>query len=96
MPLHNEEDALVLASLLHDLGKIRVRHDDSKKHAEHGYDMLREISASSVDKGFMETVSKLVQFHHHSPENTGLDQHNIELLKILKDADCKSAAHERG
>ena len=95
MPLHNEEDALVLASLLHDLGKIRVRHDDSKKHAEHGYDMLREISASSVDKGFMETVSKLVQFHHHSPENTGLDQHNIELLKILKDADCKSAAHER-
>lgn len=95
MPLRNEEDTLILASLLHDLGKIRVRHDDSKKHADHGYDMLQEISKSSVDKSFMENVSKLIQFHHHRPENTGLDSQNMELLKILKDADCKSAAHER-
>jgi CRISPR-associated protein Csm1 len=95
MSHYDEEDTLILASLLHDIGKIRVRHDDRKKHAEHGSDMLRDILGSSVDIKFMNSVSKLIRFHHHRPEDTDLEERDIELLKILKDADCKSAAHER-
>ena len=54
-----------------------------------------EISANNPNHNFVERVAKLVKSHHTRPENTDLDQNDKELLKILKDADCKSAAHER-
>ena len=95
MQQDKDEEVLVLASLLHDIGKVRVRHDNSKKHAEHGYDMLMEIARSSPNKDFMKRIADLVKYHHTKPENTGLADKDKELLRILKDADCKSAAHER-
>ncbi|WMT49746.1 MAG: type III-A CRISPR-associated protein Cas10/Csm1 [Thermoplasmatales archaeon] len=95
MQQDKDEEVLVLASLLHDIGKVKVRHDNNKNHAEHGYDMLMEIAESSPNKDFMKRVADLVKYHHTKPENTGLADKDKELLRILKDADCKSAAHER-
>ena len=95
MQQDKDEEVLVLASLLHDIGKVKVRHDNSKNHAEHGYDMLMKIAESSPNKDFMKRIADLVKYHHTKPENTGLDDKDKELLRILKDADCKSAAHER-
>lgn len=95
MQQDEDEKVLVLATLLHDLGKVRVRHDNTKKHAEHGYDMIQEISRSSPEKKFMDRVAKLVLFHHSDPDHTDLSEEDKKLLKILKDADCKAAAHER-
>ena len=72
-----------------------MRDDHGKTHSEHGYDMVRKISANNPNHHFFERVAKLVRSHHTRPKNTKLDPSDEELLKILKEADCKSAAHER-
>ena len=95
MQQDKDEEVLVLASLLHDIGKVRVRHDNSKKHAEHGYDMLMEIANSNPNRYFVKRVANLVRYHHTRTEDTDLSENDKELLGVLKDADCGSAAHER-
>ncbi len=95
MEISEEEKILITASILHDIGKIRVRYNNSKKHPEHGYDMVQEILNSYPNQGFIKEVSSLVKYHHTDKNKTGLDQREQEMLEILQDSDRKSAAHER-
>jgi CRISPR-associated protein Csm1 len=95
MQSDKDEETLILGSLLHDLGKVRVRHDFSKNHPEHGFDMVNDLLRNSPSQYLMGRVANLVKYHHTQPNKTTLDPKDMELLEILKNADRKSAAHER-
>lgn len=95
MESDQDEEVLVIASLFHDIGKLRVRHDYKKKHPEHGYDMLGETLSSNINIGKLKRAQDLVKLHHSSNFNDIKNKDDVELLKILKECDCLSAAHER-
>ncbi|BAB59253.1 hypothetical protein [Thermoplasma volcanium GSS1] len=90
--MDNDEFVLITASILHDIGKIQQRYKLSEKHADLGYQFIKEIKYSNKD---MERIANLVKHHHHDPDKTELDGRDKKLLKILQIADRKSAAHDR-
>jgi CRISPR-associated protein Csm1 len=94
--MDSEEYILALASILHDIGKIEQRADfqrnRGKKHAEIGAEFIRNY-ISKINNNVREKIISLVKYHHTTkPE---LDETMAYLLGILKEADWKSAAHDR-
>ena len=90
--MDEDEFVLVISTLLHDIGKVRQRHEMKKTHAELGYEMAREIS----NLPYRERVANLIRFHHSSDlSSTGLTEKDIALLSHLKKADQLSASHDR-
>ncbi|MEM4090616.1 MAG: type III-A CRISPR-associated protein Cas10/Csm1 [Thermoplasmatales archaeon] len=88
-----DEFILTVASLLHDIGKVRQRHQKSISHAEHGYNIIRELY--NIPDVYRERIAKLVRYHHTLPEETSLSDQDKKLLSILEEADQASAAHDR-
>lgn len=90
----NDEFCLVMASILHDVGKIEQRVEKNKKHAELGKRFF-DSEITSIDRNDKELISKLIGYHHHHANETDLDEQGKYLLNILKEADARSAAHDR-
>ena len=93
----DDETVLALASLLHDIGKIRVRFDPSGTHAMLGSEEVAKLSKSVLFPEIMQRVSTLIRYHHSRVDDTklGLNGNDRELLTLLQYADRASAAHER-
>jgi CRISPR-associated protein Csm1 len=93
----NDEEILIISALLHDIGKIENRTNKIKKH--------QDLSASFVNNNlFMndtekEMIFNLIKYHHTNednlPEELKKNGKFINLLNILREADRKSAIHER-
>ncbi len=85
-----EEYELVLASLLHDVGKIKQRASGgNQSHAEIGRKFVEELS--NIPGNVKEVIAELVG-NHHNDAYSGI---NLTLLNYLKIADRKSAGHDR-
>ena len=85
-----EEYALVLSSLLHDIGKIGQRYQRNKTHASIGSEMVNEIH--EIPEEIRTLVSELVSYHH---TEKGSDYEFASILSILREADQRSAGHDR-
>ncbi|MEM3290477.1 MAG: type III-A CRISPR-associated protein Cas10/Csm1 [Candidatus Micrarchaeaceae archaeon] len=88
-----DEFVLTVASLLHDVGKVRQRYQKGISHSEHGYNIIRELY--NIPDVYRERIAKLVRYHHAVPEETSLSDEDKHLLRILEEADRDSAAHDR-
>lgn len=89
-----EEFSLVLAALLHDVGKIKQRDVINEKHATLGCKFIVELS--NIEYDVRRLSSELVKFHHTDVNNADtLSDREKELLRILKSADRDSASHDR-
>lgn len=90
--MDEEEFVLVGATLLHDIGKVRQRHELNRTHSELGYEMVRNLT----NLPYRERIANLIRYHH-SPDGelTSIDVKDRKLLLFLKKADQLSAAHDR-
>jgi len=92
-----EEEALIIGSLLHDIGKVYNRVDINKSHQEHGADFIN--NNVNINNDLKNLIFNLVKYHHQDidqlPAQLKNDDRFLDLLKILKEADKKSAEHER-
>jgi len=79
----NEEKILVLASLLHDVGKLN--YSSERPHHISAEDF---IECLNLPKDIKNSLSDIIRQHHDEPSPT-------ELAKILIDADRLSAKSER-
>ncbi|MGC8981795.1 MAG: type III-A CRISPR-associated protein Cas10/Csm1 [Minisyncoccia bacterium] len=92
----NDEEILIISSLLHDIGKVKNRTNKRTKH--------QDLSAEFVNDNLFvndpeKIILNLVKYHHtdenYLPEGLKEDEKFIKLLNILKEADKISAIHER-
>lgn len=89
-----EEVSLVLAAILHDVGKIKQRDVISENHASLGHKFLMELY--NVDEDVRRLASDLVRFHHTDVQKvSSLNDREKDLLRILQLSDWNSAAHDR-
>lgn len=94
----SDEDILVISALLHDIGKIENKQNSYRSHEDLGSEFLNNnlIMGNENEK---KKIIDLVKFHHTNQDELPIerknDQNFQELLKILKEADVKTASHER-
>ena len=92
-----DEEALIIGSLLHDIGKVYNRVDINKSHQEHSADFIN--NNLNINNDLKNLIFNLVKYHHQEidqlPPQLKNDARFLDLLKILKEADKKSAEHER-
>ena len=91
--MSNDEFVLITSSILHDIGKIQQRFVLNKKHAELGYEFIKNMP--KLKENDKERISKLIRYHHTKDPGTDFDDNDKYLLEILKEADRRSAAHDR-
>ncbi len=93
----NDEEILIVSALLHDIGKIENRTNKRTKHQDLSAEFVRNnLIMNDAEKN---KILNLVKYHHtdenYLPEELKKDEKFRELLDILKEADTKSAIHER-
>ncbi len=49
---------IAIGGLLHDIGKVVYRHNDSRRHCESGYDFIKELGIDD------EEILAQIRFHH--------------------------------
>lgn len=93
----SDEDILVISSLLHDIGKIENRIKPFLNHEKLGADFLNNNLLMADE--YKKMIIDLVRYHHSESNELENFRKNdgqfLELLNILKEADNKSASHER-
>lgn len=94
----SDEDILVISALLHDIGKIENRKNLLRAHEDLGSKFLND-NLIMKDENEKKKIIDLVKYHHTNENELPIerknDQNFQELLKILKEADGKTASHER-
>jgi len=92
--MEREELALVLSSILHDVGKVSQRDVVSVRHAVLSGRFVSELA--NIPEETRSLTSKLVKYHHTDERNiSDLNEREMTLLNILKAADRLSASHDR-
>ncbi len=92
--MDNDEFVLAMSSILHDIGKIEQRFKINENHATLGSQFIKNV-ITTLDKKNKERIGNLIKYHHTETDKTGLPEEDKYLLNILKQADWKSAAHDR-
>lgn len=80
--MNEKETKLVIASVLHDIGKVIYREgSDLRKHSISGYDYLKE-EAKITDKEILDAV----KYHHaQNLKNAGVDNDSISYIVYMAD-----------
>ena len=85
------EIKLVIASLLHDIGKVIYREgSDKRKHSESGYDYLKQ-EVGITDK---EILNGVLYHHYDKMVNAKLDKQSLAYITYIAD-NIASAADRR-
>lgn len=92
--MDSDECVLIMASIMHDIGKIEQRYTINKNHSKLGADFIRN-NINHIDPKIKERIINLILYHHTNPDNVQLNENDKYLLTLLQTADRKSAAHDR-
>ena len=91
----DQEICLYLASILHDVGKIRQRYEKEQNHSFYSGIFANEL-INLNDSNKKELLRKLVKNHHNrNKSDSDLNDEEWDLLEILKLSDRVSASHDR-
>ena len=75
------QQKIVIGSLLHDIGKILYRSDDGRNHSESGYDFLKnEVKLKDQD------ILDQVRYHHsQNLRNSNLKNDSLAYITYIAD-----------
>ncbi len=91
--MKSNEETLVTAALLHDLGKyLRRCKKDTRSHEDYAYEIISNLLLNSpFNPEEKEMIRKLIEFHHCQRKNEEPPSEIKKELKLLIDADHLSA-----